>query len=156
MYERALSNLEMAQEADTMFSAPHNLRGQIYLEIDSVEAAIREFEIAIRLDSMSVAARAGMGRALFMSGQIDQAFKSLSDLHAFDATYTPALLDLALVMIEQQKFSAAVDSLKKALELNSRDPMIHYYLGKAYQKSGEPSKAAESYITALELLFPVN
>jgi Tfp pilus assembly protein PilF/alkyl hydroperoxide reductase subunit AhpC len=156
LYERALSNLEMAQEADTMFSAPHNLRGQIYLEIDSVEAAIREFEIAIRLDSMSVAARAGMGRALLLSGRVDEAFKSLSDLHAFDATYTPALLDLALVMVEQQKFSDAADSLTKALELNPRDPLIHYYLGKVYQKSGQPSKAAVSYQTALGLLFPGN
>lgn len=154
MYERALSNLEMAQQADTMFSAPHNLRGQIYLELDSAATAIKEFEIAIQLDSMSVAARAGMGRALLLSGQIEKAFDSLSKLHAFDDTYTPALLDLALVMIEQQKFSEAADSLKKALELNPRDPLIHYYLGKAYQQSGQHDKAVDSYKTALQIIFP--
>jgi len=154
MYERALSNLVTAQEADTMFSATHNLRGQIYLEIDSLAAALREFEIAVRLDSTSVAARAGMGKALYLSGQLDAAFKSLSDLHAYDATYTPALLDLALVMIEQQKFSEAADSLRKALELYPRDPLAHYYLGKAYLQSGQNDKAVDSYKTALQLIFP--
>ncbi|UCC78654.1 MAG: tetratricopeptide repeat protein [Candidatus Zixiibacteriota bacterium] len=154
MYERALANLEMAREADTLFSAPHNLRGQIYLEIDSIDAAVRELETAVRLDSTSVAARAGLGRALLIDGRIDDAFDKLSALHAEDDTYTPALLDLALVMVKQEKYREAIDSLKSALELNPRDPIVHYYLGKTYQQSGQKAKALESYKTALELIFP--
>ncbi len=155
MYERALSNLELSQEADSMFSAPHNLRGQIFLKMDSASAAIKEFETAVELDSSSIAAMAGLGRALYKSGQIDAAHEKLIELHAKDDTYTPALLDLALCMVEKENYSDAIDSLHKAVELNPRDPNTHYYMGRVYQKSNQISKAAESYKIALELLYPV-
>jgi len=154
MYERALSNLELSQKADSMFSAPHNLRGQIYLEMDSASTAIKEFEIALQLDSSSIAAMAGLGRAYFKDGQVDAAYETLAKLHAKDDTYTPALLDLALCMSEKEQFSDAIDSLKKAIELNPKDPTVYYYMGKVYKKLNQPSRAAESFRTALELLYP--
>lgn len=153
MYERALSNLELSEQADTLFSAPHNLRGQIYLELDSIQLAIEEFEKAVELDSTSIAARAGLARGLLRDGRFGQAFENLSSLLADDSTYTPALLDFALCHAEKDEIETALVYLDKAKELNPKDPMVYYYFGKIYFDSGQVSKAAESFREGLEILY---
>ena len=154
MYERALSNLEQAMEADSNFSAPHNLRGQIFLEIDSISAAIKEFEIAVLLDSSSIAARSGLARSFLRDGQVNSAFEKLTEIMTDDSTYTPAILDMALCLVEKRMTDEAIDFLLKAKELNPQDPMIYYYLGQVYLKSNQELKAVESFKEALEIIYP--
>ncbi len=154
MYERALSNLDMSIKKDSLFSAPHNLRGQILLALDSVESALDEFELAVTLDTNSVAAWAGWGTATRLLDSLDLALARLAEALKRDPYYTPALLDLSLCISESGDNEEALDSLTKAREANMRDPYIHYYIGRVYEQSGDISKAAESYRTALEIIFP--
>lgn len=154
MYERALANLVPAIAADSNFSAPHNLRGQLLLELDSMTAAAEEFALAVKLDSNSVAAWAGWGRALLREEQFDVAFKKLARALALESYYTPALLDLSFCLAEQGQKQEALDSLIAARELNPRDPAVHYYLGQVYQDSGQKAEAVRSYLAGLEIVFP--
>jgi Tfp pilus assembly protein PilF/thiol-disulfide isomerase/thioredoxin len=153
-YERALANLEQAEAADSQFSAVHNLRGQIYLELDSAKAALPEFALAIGLDSNSVAAWAGWGRGLLQTGAHDDAYTKLEAALAREPSYTPALLDLALCLAERQEPAQALDSLRVARELNPQDPAVHMYLGNIYRRTGHNDSAVTAFQEALGLLFP--
>ncbi len=154
MYERAAANLVSAMAADSNFSAPHNLQGEIYLELDSLQAAIDEFRLAVERDTNSVAAWAGWGRALLRNKQPEQAYKKLAVALARSGSYTPALVDLALCLAERGDTDEAIDSLQQALELNPKDPVVHYFLGRVYRNTAPIAKTVESYRRALELLFP--
>jgi len=156
MWERALANLDMAQQADSNFSAPHNLRGHILLDNGKFEEAVSELTIATSLDSTSISAQAGLGSALYRSGDLEAAFNTLSAVLERDSTYTPAILDMALCLSDKGDSEMALRLLLDAYELDPRNPSISRYLGDVYVKAGDNSKAAESYRKALELIYPVN
>jgi len=154
MFERALANLDIASREDSAFSAPYNLRGLILLEFDSLSAAAGEFAEAVRHDSNSVAAWAGWGRSLLRIGQLEEASHKLASALALDSSYTPALLDSALLLFEGQQPESALDMLLEARELNPRDPVIRFYLGRIYMAEGRLGEAANAFQTALEIVFP--
>jgi tetratricopeptide (TPR) repeat protein len=154
MYERALSNLERAQEADSQFASPHALRGEIFLKLDSTEAAIREYQTAVQLDSTLVAAWAGLGKALLAAGKPDEAIQALSKALELDDSFTPAFLDLGLSLASLGRTTEALDSLSKAIELHPKDPLGYYYQGKVYARQNDLAAALTSYQKALQLLYP--
>ncbi len=153
-WERALSILDSAEAADSMFAGPHTLRGDIMIRLERYEDAQTSFAKAIKLDSMVVAAWAGWGQALLKSGTIEEAIAKLKHALDLDSEYTPAFLDLGMCLAQQGLYDDAIDSLNKAKELNFANPTVHYYLGQVYRQAGNDDKATESYIKALELLYP--
>jgi tetratricopeptide (TPR) repeat protein len=154
MFERALSNLELSVSDDSGFSAPHNLRGEIFLRLGQLPEALEEFALAVSLDSGSVAAWTGWGRALMRHGDVDGTYNKISAALTLDDSYTPAFLLLGLVLAEQGRTSEALDSLAKAKELNERDPDIHFYTGQVLLLADDTAQAAAAYKTALEILYP--
>lgn len=153
-WERALTILDSAEAADTMFAGPHTLRGDIMLRLERYDEASASFARATELDSMVVAAWAGWGQSLLKIGTVEEAIGKLEHALELDSEYTPAFLDLGLCLAQQGLYDDAIDSLIKAKELNLADPTVHYYLGQVYRKAGKDDKAIESYIKALELLYP--
>lgn len=153
-YKRALKNLDLARQADTGFSQPYVLRGEIFLALDSTTQAIEAFGRAADLDSGSVAAWTGGGIAWLRAGETDSALARLSHALKLDDTYTPACLNLGICLAAQGNMAEALDSLTKALELNPRDPLVHYYIGQLHLKDANHGLATEAYRSALEILFP--
>lgn len=154
MYERAQANLTTAIDADPKFSGPHSLRGEILLKLDSIEAAQKEFGIAVTLDTTSVVAWTGWGKAFLVGGELDSAYQKLSYAVGMDDTYTPAFLNLGLCLSMQGHSQEALDSLNKARELNLMNPRVYQFLGKAYLQAADSIQAANSFMSALEILYP--
>jgi tetratricopeptide (TPR) repeat protein len=154
LYERALTRLEAASAADSLFSAPANLRGQILLELGRPQDAAAEFERAVALDGSSVAAWAGWGRALLQSGQHSAAREKLAAALDLDESYTPAMLDQARCLLSEQEVEQALALLASARDLNPRDPKVHYILGRHHEESGRAAEALVAYRNALEILYP--
>ena len=154
MHERALAVLDSAKIADTLFSAPYSLTGEVLINLDRSEEAVTEFVRAVELDTMSVTAWAGWGRALLKSGDHDLALEKLTKALELDDAYTPALLDLGLCLSQTGQTEAAIDSLEEARDLNRTDPKVHFYLGEVYKKAGQYSEAAEAFSQALQLIYP--
>ncbi len=155
MYERALDNLDRAVAADTAFSAPANLKGQIMLTLGRPDEAVIEFEHAVALDESSVAAWAGWGRALYRNGDAEAAREKLKTALDLDESYAPAMLDRALCLLSDQKVEEALAFLDSARELNPRDPGIYLILGRHHEAMGRRKEALEAYRAALEILHPV-
>ncbi len=153
-YEQAIKNLDMARAADSGFAQPYTLRGEIYLELDSLDLAIEAFGQAVGLDSGSVPARTGLGIAFLRSGQLGSARAGLNGALTIDSEYTPAVLNLGLCLAELGDTVAAFELVEKARDLNERDPQILYVLGQLHMNSGGISQAALAYRSALEIVFP--
>ena len=153
-YGRALKNLDLAEQADSGFAQPHILRGEIHLALDSLRPALEAFTRAVALDSGSVVARTGLGVSHLRNNQFDSAWPELTTARQIDDAYTPAIFSLGLCLAQRGDLSAALDSLNWARDLNERDPLIHYYLGRVHLKAGNTAEAVTAYMTSLELLFP--
>jgi len=154
MYDRALENLELSHQADSLFAAPFTMMGEILYEQGKLEEALAAYLHGISLDSGSVALWAGWGRTLLMSGDTVDARNKLERALALDSSYTPALMDLGLCLAYQDSTEKALELLKHAAEMNRGDPKTSYYMGMIYRKSGNAGEAVRAYMDALSLLFP--
>jgi Flp pilus assembly protein TadD/alkyl hydroperoxide reductase subunit AhpC len=156
MLDRALENLDLAFQADSLFPTPYTLRGEILLQLGRFEEADSVFARAADLDSTGVTIWAGWGRTLMYAGKTDEAREKLAYALALNDSYTPALIDLGLCLAKQDDYDAAIDSISKASELNRGDPMIYYYLGQVYRQAGREGEAALAYLKALSIIYPEN
>lgn len=154
LYEAALRKVDMAMAADTLFAAPHALRGQIRLELGEPDQAVEDFRKAVELDSASVSARAGLGRALLEGGDPESARDMLEVAVESDSSYTEALQDLARCLAAMGEADRAVDILDDAIELYPHDPRMYYYLGRIHRDAGRQSMAVEAYRKSLAMVFP--
>jgi tetratricopeptide (TPR) repeat protein len=155
MYERAVSHLKMAKEADDSFAAPFSLHGEILLRLDSVEQAREEFKEAIARDSNSAAAWVGLAETFLLAGHLDSAYQALSLAIEMDESYVPALTSIGLCLAEQGSISEALDSLNRAGQLNIRDPRVYYYTGKVHLMASDSTQAVLSFRQALNVLYPL-
>ncbi len=146
--------LDLAILSDSAFSAPHGLKGHILLESTNFEKAVDEFETAVKLDSCSAAARAGLGRALLGIGEIDSAMTHLAEALELDAAYTPALLDMAICHSKKGDFGRTLEFLFEAGRLNPKNPVVHYYMAQEYLWKGRKTEAAESFRRLFEIIYP--
>jgi tetratricopeptide (TPR) repeat protein len=154
LFEAALAKIDLATEADPRFSAPLNLRGQIRLQLGEPGPALDDLKRAVELDSSSVSARTGLGRALMETGDTTAALEQIEIALAMDPAYTLALQDKGICLAAMQKTDDAVAALKEAIELYPQDPQLFYSIGRIYRESGSTSNAVESYQKALQMLFP--
>lgn len=153
-YKNALTNLDKAEGIDSGFAGPHILRGELFLAMDSIDAACISFARAVSLDSGSVVAVTGLGSAYLEKGLLDSAYTHLEAALKMDNTYTPAALNFGLCLAEMGRLPEALDSVLKARDLNMGNPTIHYYLGRLYLQQGDTTRTVEAFRKALELLFP--
>jgi Flp pilus assembly protein TadD/thiol-disulfide isomerase/thioredoxin len=152
LYERALGNLDKSVQEDAGFSSPHNLKGQIQLAMGNWVTAEQDFAKAVELDSTSVVAWAGWGRALLRLDRNDEAAARLTTALGLDETYTPALVDLAECRTREGKLDEAWTLYEAARELNPRDPELLFHLGRFLRHKGDVPAAVEAYRTAIEQL----
>ena len=152
IYERALDNLDRAVAADSGFSSPLGLKGQIHMSMGEWDLAIHFFEQAAGLDSTVVSTWAGWGRALLAHGEAEEAFAKLTIALGLDEGYTPALLDLAECRILRGEMDAAGELIRAALELNPRDPETLFRAGRYRRLAGNTAGAVAAYKLAMERL----
>jgi Flp pilus assembly protein TadD len=56
---------------------------------------------------------------------------------------------LGMARYKQERYAAAVEPLEKAAAALPNEPGVHYALAVCYDKTGQPTKAHQSYIRAL-------
>lgn len=154
MYDRALENLELSRQADSLFAAPVALMGEILFQQGKLDEARAAYSRGASLDSTGVAIWAGWGRTLLLSGDSIAAREKLEKALALDENYTPALIDMGLCLAYQDSIEKSLELLTQAAGLNRGDPTTHYYLGLAYRKAGKDGEAAQAFVEALSILYP--
>ena len=139
--------------ARTGESAAELIAGTRALEENDTGSAIRNYEAAIRLGERSGAAANNLAWIYAQRGiELDRAL-DLAQLARRLAPHDPAVLDtIGFVQIKRREYSAAIETLKHAVELarDAKDKEIKasitrevkLHLAEAYLRSGQPEAAA--------------
>ena len=86
------------------------------------------------------------------SNRLDTALEDYSKASKLRPNFGPIYLNQGAAMISAGHFEAAIESLNKALELDTQDPhAAHFNLGLAYERTGDVTSAYYAFRKALEL-----
>jgi len=88
------------------------------------------------------------GRSLLEAGDFDRARKQFRGVIKLDKDFIPAYLGLGEVYLEEDKTKEAAALWEKAYKMTSSSLLLHR-LEDLYLKQGEPGKAIESYVQAV-------
>jgi Flp pilus assembly protein TadD len=81
----------------------------------------------------------------------DKAIASYEKALLVDPRHGPAHLGLGLAALEQNRAQAAIEHFRRAVSVHPTSAMFYYYLGKAYELSGDKDRARSRYRYAVRL-----
>jgi tetratricopeptide (TPR) repeat protein len=110
-----------AQETqDTLVS--HFRKGQAAAAEQHYEQAIAEFREVLKLDANSIEARSNLGLMYYLLGQYETAILELSKVTQRSSGILPAQLFLGISYLRIGRADRALEPLRLALEIDSRNP----------------------------------
>ena len=112
--------------------------------------------IATRMTHSEKALDAAKGhyiKGLFYAntGNDKEAIKSFDSSIITNFTFTDAYIEKAISLYHTGEINKAIDALSKAMDLDSKNPDVYYWLGLCLEEKKETEKAAAYYQEALRL-----
>jgi len=123
--------------------------GRILIELDRVEEARDQVELALAANPESIEATRVLARIYHNLEQLDAAATTYEKVLRNRENDAWALNNLGLIRIEQGRYNDALPPLAKAASLHSDAPCIHNNLGVALERTGHYVAAAEAFTLAL-------
>ena len=120
------------------------LRGLDLFAKGKTEAAIKEYEEAIRFDPNLAAAHNNLGSAHFAAGRFEQAAASFRQACQLDSEFGQAVFNLALAQLKLGRQKEASDSLDAALR-------AYVSTGDTELRAGNLKEAEEAYRGMLQI-----
>ena len=130
------------------FEAHYNLAAMLQARND-LEAAITEYEAAVRLRSDDAAANNGLGAALLAAGHADQSVPYLQEAMKARPDYFDAHYNLGFALAQQNDYQGAAEQFESALQLQPKDANAEANLGAALAEMGKFAEAKEHFERAL-------
>ena len=116
----------------------HNERGMAHFSKGKHDAAIKEYETAIRLDPKLAAAHNNLGSAQFAAARFEEAVAAFRQSSELDADSGQVFFNLALAQIKLGRQKEATEALDSALRLYKSS-------GEAHLKAGRLKEAEEAF-----------
>lgn len=127
--------------------------GSALLLTGRYQEAIKQFDLALSVDSSSNAAKKGKSQCKLMIGELNDALEILTDSaggHEIAAIFNAS----AIMSIKQGKFAAGIDMYRAALSVLGRNPKVaarlHFNMGLAYYKGNFTNEAFYCFVMAVE------
>ena len=137
------------QDAEPLLELAFLLRSQQrHDEADAVFSRIRDFDPD---DPETLHAIAESFRA---EGHLDHAIANYHAAIRMDEEFAPAHAGLGLVLLQAQRYAAAVDATERALELEPELPdagSLQVFIGRSWQELGDPSVALQWFERAVRI-----
>ncbi len=128
----------------------HYNQGMEMLQIKSYDQAQREFDYYLKHPEihkhMFGIAHFGRGLMFQSMGNIGQAITEFNlaiqnDLHPAMRISENAHMNLGAIYMKRKAYTEAIDTYSKAVKMNPKSSLAHYYLGLAYLRSGDYENA---------------
>jgi len=132
------------------FEAHYNLAAMLQARND-LEAAIPEYEAAVRLRSDDAAANNGLGAALLAAGHADQAAPYLQEALKARPDYFDAHYNLGFALAQQNDYQGAAEQFESALQVQPKDANAEANLGAALAEMGKFPEAKAHFERALQI-----
>jgi Tfp pilus assembly protein PilF len=152
--DKAISEYRRALDSDNAASIHLGL-ASIYVKKGSLEQAINELGICIKLDPESIEPHAilailyaSLNKTNLAEQEYEAALKNASKLEPKNAEIYK---ELGLLYLKQDKFNDAEIVFKCALTLNPNDFESHFYLGAIYDKLNNGALSEKELSKAIEI-----
>src|ERR1700722_132925 len=132
------------------FEAHYNLAAMLQAK-DKLEAAIGEYEAAVRLRPEDAAANNGLGAALVAAGHPQQSVGYLQAALKARPDYFEAHYNLGFALAGQDDFAGASEQFRLALNLQPGDANVEANLGAALAQMGRLAEAKSHFERALQI-----
>jgi len=125
--------------------------GEVYRELDLVDAARDAFETAARLDASDSEAWYGLGLTYRFEDTAKATELFRRSVNA-DSQHVAAHRELGHMYWRAGDLRLAEKSVRTAISLDPRDAWAHYYLGQILLSLGDPSQAQPEFEVAIKML----
>lgn len=148
-YGKAEESFKTALELDPKHVKSCINLGRVLLDTDRPGEALVKIAEAIVLDPESNPAYRLKGRAFHQMGQKDDAIEAYRRAIKIDGGDAWSMNNLALVLIEEERYEDALGPLARAIEIDGGVAVFHNNLGMALEHSGYIADARSAYGAAV-------
>jgi tetratricopeptide (TPR) repeat protein len=112
---------------------------------DVAEDAKKNFAEELKIDPKNAGAEYVLGELARQDSNWPEAVDHFSRASKLDSSFAEAYLGLGISLISEKHFSEAVSPLESAVQLEPRNPVSHYNLAVALNRSGRKDEAAREF-----------
>jgi len=123
----------------------------LYVALNNIADAIRNYEAAIKIDYLFYPAKVNLAMLYNQTGNNEVAERLLRETVAEHPQFYEAAYSLGLLLAERKKYQDAVEFLDKAAKGMPTRARIHYNLGLLLQQLGQWAEAETALHRALEI-----
>jgi tetratricopeptide (TPR) repeat protein len=150
--ERAHNEWKESIKRDSIYTQPRIYLGKYYLQIDEIENAKAQFEIALDLEETSEILTL-LSRSEILLGDLENAETHIEQALDLNRRSSEAKLTLAEIYILQGDSFEAESLIDEVKLLNSNHPRVYYLLGRISESAGDSQEAIRNYRRALDILL---
>ncbi|MEA3333044.1 MAG: tetratricopeptide repeat protein [Pseudomonadota bacterium] len=138
----------------------HASRGNLHLRKKEYNSAEFEFQNTLKLDEEHVRANYGMVKLHLEKGEEEEAKEVLDKMTSIEALFEDenkhVFNEVGIDLRRMKMFDQALDSYRKALEINAEDPILNFNMARALidKKQWEPALASLDRALELKEDFP--
>jgi tetratricopeptide (TPR) repeat protein len=144
----ALSRYRQVAALDPRRAGIHYRIGRVLLarlqqnkgNAEDAAEAVREFSRELAVDPTNANAAYELGVAHYRSAQFDQARQAFEQALKQYPDFQEAEVGLGRTLLALRKPDAALEHLRRAVQLNSQDEVAHYHLSRAYRELGKQAE----------------
>jgi tetratricopeptide (TPR) repeat protein len=119
-----------------------------------LDAAVRNYQLAVLMDSSSNTMYASLADNYIVTGQLDKSLMIVQRILSREPDHIAALELLSEIQIQKHEFEKAVTTLERITKIDPADVEIHYRLITIYEIQGKWNEAAGHYAILLNVLGP--
>ena len=141
---------EAALEINSSSPDAHRARGRYYMFTGLFDKAEQAFLASIRIEPKYALGYRTLAWLKAAQGNLEQALKWARTSHRMAPTDLETLLLLSLIYIYQFKYTLAMSTLQRAIELGPDYGRAYFNLGTVYMKLGVLDLALDNFLKAIE------
>ncbi len=156
-YDRSPDKIAQAKkEAETALAInpdlpeSHRSLGRYYMFTSNPEKAEKEFTKAIYIDPKYAVGYRTIAWLKLSAGQLEEALNWAKKSLELAPTDLETLLLLGLIHMDSRKYTLAMATLQRAIELGPDYGRAYYHLGNVYMKLGVPELALDNFLLAIK------
>jgi tetratricopeptide (TPR) repeat protein len=147
----ARQELEAMMRANADFSLGRLQLGDYYFRQNNTQRAIKEYEIALQMDSLLTPVYSNLATAYSIVGNNKQALKTLDQLLILEPEYGRGYYLRGLLQHELGNVNLAIVDMEKAIRLDQLNFRGFYNLANLYLTTGDLVKAKKTMILGMAL-----
>lgn len=128
----------------------YDQRAGLFLSVDSLAAAQRDMERALRLDSNNVDRRLRLGDLYYRTTQVAKAQMQFETAAKLDPSNTSALLKQAEIQLVLRNYAKSMTQVNEALRQDQHAAHGYFLKGWIHMETGDTVLALSSFRTAVE------